>query len=176
GGAQGHAHVGAGVAVGHGEDVELVDGFFISFNGSGGGEKHSPVCRTVHGNHQSITPPCVISHLIHSDGIHIDVHGLDGSTGGFCDIVFDFADDGSADGGQIDAPIDHDMQVDDDGAVLTEGDLHALAHGLPAQQMNQAVGHGAHDHALDAEAVGGGVPGDVGVDSAVHGDEPPVRR
>ena len=72
------------------------------------------------------------------------------------------AHNGAADSGDVDAVLDNDMQADGDRGVPVVEDLDALAHGLLAQQVDQAVGHRAEGHALDAEAVGGGVAGDVG--------------
>ena len=40
GGGQGHAHIGAGVAVRHGEDVEVVDGLLLPGDAGGAVEHH----------------------------------------------------------------------------------------------------------------------------------------
>ena len=64
------------------------------------------------------------------------------------------------------------MQLDGHRAIVVIGDLHALAHGLGAQQVDKAVRHGAVGHALDAEAVGGGGAGNGGEHRVGDGDIP----
>ena len=89
---------------------------------------------------------------------------------GLGDEIADLADDGGRDRAEIDILVDHDVQVDGEGIVGVERDLDALAHGFLAQQMHKPVRHGAHSHALDAEAVGRGEAGNIGIDSAVDRD------
>jgi hypothetical protein len=62
------------------------------------------------------------------------------------------------------------MEADGDGGVLVVDDLDALAHGLLAEEVDQAVGHGAEGHTLHAEAVCGGVPGNVGKNGVTDGN------
>ena len=50
---EGHAHIGAGVAVGHREDVQLVDFLLFLLNCGAGGYDHPGKCRAVHGLSQS---------------------------------------------------------------------------------------------------------------------------
>ena len=59
------------------------------------------------------------------------------------DHIAHLAHDGAADSGQVDAVFHDDVQLDGDGVVFVIGDLDALAHGLPPQQVDQTVGHGA---------------------------------
>ena len=51
------------------------------------------------------------------------------------------------------------MQLDGHGAVLVVIDLDSLGHGLPLQQVDQAIRGGADRHALHAIAVGGSATG-----------------
>ena len=85
-------------------------------------------------------------------------------------FLLDLAHNGAADRGNIDSVFHNDVQLDGNGAVLVIGDLHALAHGFPPQQVHQAVGHTAVGHALDAEAVGGCRAGDGGEYRAADGN------
>src|SRR5699024_6078247 len=94
--------------------------------------------------------------------VYAHVHALDGDAGVLADLILDLTHDGAAGGGDVDAVLHDNMQADGDGVVLVVDDLDALAHGLLAQQMDQAVGHGPEGHALHAEAVGGRVAGDIG--------------
>ena len=66
------------------------------------------------------------------------------------------------------------MELDGDGGVVVEADFDALGHGFPAQEMDQAVGGGAHSHTLDAVAVGGRGASDVGEDVRADGDGAPL--
>ena len=79
-------------------------------------------------------------------------------------------DDGFADGGQVDAVFHDDVELNGNGFVLVIDHVDALAHGLPPQQMDQTVRHGAVGHALHTEAVGGSHAGNVGKNSAGDGD------
>lgn len=56
--------------------------------------------------------------MSHRDGIHADVHRLDGDAGVEIDHIFDLAHNGAADSGDIDAVFHDDVQLDGDGPVL----------------------------------------------------------
>ena len=68
------------------------------------------------------------------------------------------------------------VQLDGNGVVLVINDLHALAHGLRTQQMDDAVGHAAVGHAFHAEAVGGGGAGDGGENGVADADLALIRK
>src|SRR5699024_9900554 len=103
-------------------------------------------------------------------GVDAHIHAAHLGAGGAADDIANLAHDGAAHRHQVDPVVHHDVQLDGDGGVVVIGDLDALSHGLPAQQMHQAVGLGAHGHAFDAVAVGGRRAGDVGENVAADGD------
>ena len=90
--------------------------------------------------------------------------GSDGNAGDPGDVIAQAVDDGLADGGQVDAVFHDDVELDGDGVILVVGDADTLAHGLPPEEVDETVRHGAEGHALDAVAGGGGHAGDVGED------------
>ena len=67
-------------------------------------------------------------------------------------MVANLADDRAADGRNIHAVIDRDMQVDIDPAVGRFGHLYAARLVFASEQMRQSVRHRADGHALYAEA------------------------
>ena len=157
------------IAIGHGKDVQVVDGLLL-------GRDDAAPWSTIRLN----SAPVICSFIClvppsQGHGIHAHVHVLDGDAGVPGDDIAHFIHDGAADRGEIDAVFHDDVELDGDGVVVVISDADALAHGLPAQQMHQAVRHGAVGHALDAEAVGGRHAGDVGEDGAADGDIAVVR-
>ena len=142
--AEGHAHVGAGVAVRHGENVQFVDLLLFKLDGSRGGADHAAKGRAVKSLSQKETPPwwrTIARGLINGNGVDKDVDGPDLGTGGLCDEIADLLNDGGADGADVDALVHHDVQINRDLALFVEGDLDALAHGLAPEQVDQSVGH-----------------------------------
>ena len=107
---------------------------------------------------------------VDGNGVDEYVHGTHLGARGLGDEIADLADDRGRDCAEIDAFVDHDVQVDGYGIIGAERDLDTLAHCLLAQQMDQPVRHGSHGHALDAKAVGRSKARDVGIDSAVDRD------
>ena len=57
GGVDGHGHVGAGVAIGHGEHVQVVELLLVDFNGCGGADDHSAKIGAVDNLFQIFLPP-----------------------------------------------------------------------------------------------------------------------
>ena len=96
--------------------------------------------------------------------------GPHGNASGPGDVIAQAVNDGFADGGQVDAVLHDDVQLDGDGVILVVGDADALAHGFPPQQVDEPVRHRAEGHALDAIAVGGGAAGDGGEHLAADAD------
>ena len=94
--------------------------------------------------------------------VNADIHALDGDSGVLADLVLHLAHNGAAGGGDVDAVFHDDVEPDRHSVVLIIYDLDAFAHGFLAQEVDQTVSHGAERHALNAEAVGGGVAGNVG--------------
>ncbi len=177
GGGDGHAHVGAGVPVGDREDVKLVDLLLLGVDGCRPVDDHLRQQRSVNGSfhvERSFLMTVWAAASGEDHGIHADIHAADLDAGKALHDIAHLAHDGTADGSEIDAVVHDDVELDGDGVVVIETDLDALGHRLPAQQMDQAVGLGAHRHALDAVAVGGGGAGDVGEDIGADGDGAPV--
>ena len=174
--AERHAHVRAGVAVGDGENVQLVDLLFVEVDRRGRADDHTAEQCAVNFLYQGI-------HLrVRRDGaalsgnrIHKDIDGPNLGAGGLCHKISHLTDDRVADGADVHALINDDVQINGNGIAVVEGHTNALAHRLLAKQMYQPVRHGTECHALDAEAVRRRIARDAGINVAVDRDGALVR-
>ncbi len=73
-------------------------------------------------------------------------------------------------GRNVHAVLDDDVQLDGDLMVVVLRDVDALAHRLAAQQVDDAVRHGAVGHALHAEATRRRRAGDARERGVAHED------
>ena len=101
--------------------------------------------------------------------IDIDVHALYGHACGLGDLVADFVHNTAAQGVEIHAVIDGDVQFKRDAAVLVELRLDAAAHVLALELENTAV-PALGGHGLDTEAARSRVSGQVGKNLVFDGD------
>jgi len=165
----GQAHIGARVAVRDGEHVQIVDALFFRANGGGGVDDHLLKGRRINGL-SHIGPNSFLQMSLKPHGVHTDVHRFHFHPGGLADHIADLAHNGAADRHQVDSVLHDDVQLDGDGPVLVVIYLDALRHGLPLEEMDQAVGLGADRHALYAVAVGGRTAGHGGEHLAADAD------
>ena len=103
-------------------------------------------------------------------GIYKNIYGADLCAGGVGNHITHLGNNGLGYRGQIYALVNNDVQVDRNAAVLVEFHPDALAHGLLAEQMVQAVGNGTGCHTLYAKAIGCGCTGNIYIDTGADID------
>ena len=165
-GVHGQAHIGARVAVRHGENVEIVDALF--FLGDRGRAEDQHLLENRPGNgivHRKGSSSC-----LHGHAVDADIHAAHDRAGILGDKVTHLTDDGLADRRNVHAVLDDDVQLDGDLMVVVLRDVDALAHRLAAQQVDDAVRHGAVGHALHAEATRRRRAGDARERGVAHED------
>ena len=153
-------HVGAGVAVGYGEDVKLVDLLGLVGNGSRSDRKTGAngLC-----NHRCLN--LRFRMLVQTALERVDVNAdlkaggidlrdlLQGEGNGARKIV--------ADGLHVDAVLEYDVQIDRE-AVLVGGDKHALTEALAGKQAHALGTLELLGHTDDAVARHRGITGNIG--------------
>src|SRR5699024_1200218 len=113
-GAHGEAHVGAGVSVRDGEYVELVYELPVLFKGGAGAEDYVSEHRRINKLSQEGLPPGAdfLSVSVDEHGVDIDIHALDGNSGGLGDLVGDLVYNAPAEGHEVDAVVHSDVEAE----------------------------------------------------------------
>lgn len=143
-------HVGAGVAVGYGEDVELVDLLGLVGNGSRSDRKTGANGLCNHG-YLNLRFRMLVQTALERVDMDADLKAggidlgdlLQGEGNGARKIV--------ADGLHVDAVLEHDVKIDRK-AVLVGGDKHALAEALTGKQAHALGALELFGHTDDAIA------------------------
>ena len=162
----GQAHVGAGVAVRNGKNVQIIDGLDIGLQRGIGAQDAFFEGRGVYHISQVTVPLFALS----DDRVDIHIDTADGYARGFGKLIADLVDDAPGHGAHVHAVIHADVQLQRDGAVLIKMHGNALGHGLPAQKLQGAAFLAASDHTLDAEAARSRHAGQIGQDLACDAD------
>ena len=165
-GVDGHGHIGAGISIRHGEHVQLVESLLVDLDGGSRADDHSAKIGSVDGFSQFISLRTLTDH----HGIDINIYGPNLGAGAVGHHIANLGNNGSAHGVQVYVVVHDNMQINGNGVVLVELDMHALAHGFPAEQMVQAVGQAPGSHALDAKAVDDSGADNVRVDAGADID------
>ena len=153
-------HVGAGVAVGYGEDVELVDLLGLVGNGSRSDRKTGANGLCNHG-YLNLRFRMLVQTALERVDVDADLKAggidlgdlLQGEGNGARKIV--------ADGLHVDAVLEHDVKIDRK-AVLVGGDKHALAEALTGKQAHALGALELFGHTDDAIARHRGITGNIG--------------
>ena len=153
-------HVGAGVTVGHGEDVELVDLLGLVGNGSRSDRKTGANGLCNHG-YLNLRFRMLVQTALERVDMDADLKAggvdlsdlLQGEGNGARKIV--------ADGLHVDAVLEHDVKIDRK-AVLVGGDKHALAEALTGKQAHALGALELLSHTDDAIARHRGITGNIG--------------
>ena len=153
-------HVGAGVAVGYGEDVELVDLLGLVGNGSRSDRKTGANGLCNHG-YLNLRFRMLVQTALERVDMDADLKAggidlgdlLQGKGNGARKIV--------ADGLHVNAVLEHDVKIDRK-AVLVGGDKHALAEALTGKQAHALGALELFGHTDDAIARHRGITGNIG--------------
>ena len=153
-------HVGTGVAVGYGEDVELVDLLGLVGNGSRSDRKTGANGLCNHG-YLNLRFRMLVQTTLERVDVDADLKAggidlgdlLQGKGNGARKIV--------ADGLHVDAVLEHDVKIDRK-AVLVGGDKHALAEALTGKQAHALGALELFGHTDDAIARHRGITGNIG--------------
>ena len=153
-------HVGAGIAVGYGEDVELVDLLGLVGNGSRSDRKTGANGLCNHG-YLNLRFRMLVQTALERVDMDADLKAggidlgdlLQGEGNGARKIV--------ADGLHVDAVLEHDVKVDRK-AVLVGGNKHALAEALAGKQAHALGALELLSHTDDAIARHRGITGNIG--------------
>ena len=153
-------HVGTGVAVGYGEDVELVDLLGLVGNSSRSDRKTGANGLCNHG-YLNLRFRMLVQTALERVDVNADLKAggidlgdlLQGEGNGARKIV--------ADGLHVDAVLEHDVKIDRE-AVLVGGDKHALAEALTGKQAHAPGALELFGHTDDAIARHRGITGNIG--------------
>ena len=153
-------HVGAGIAIGYGEDVELVDLLGLVGNGSRSDRKTGANGLCNHG-YLNLRFRMLVQTALERVDMDADLKAggidlgdlLQGEGNGARKIV--------ADGLHVDAVLEHDVKIDRK-AVLVGGDKHALAEALTGKQAHALGALELLGHTDDAIARHRGITGNIG--------------
>ena len=153
-------HVGAGVTVGHGEDIELIDLLGLVGNGSRSDRKTGANGLCNHG-YLNLRFRMLVQTALERVDMDADLKAggidlgdlLQGEGNGARKIV--------ADGLHVDAVLEHDVKIDRK-AVLVGGDKHALAEALTGKQAHALGTLELLSHTDDAIARHRGITGNIG--------------
>ena len=153
-------HVGAGVAIGYGEDVKLVDLLGLVGNGSRSDRKTGANGLCNHG-YLNLRFRMLVQTALERVDVNADLKAggidlrdlLQGEGNGARKIV--------ADGLHVDAVLEHDVKVDRE-AVFVGGDKHALAEALAGKQAHALGALELLGHTDDAVARHRGITGNIG--------------
>ena len=153
-------HVGAGVTVGHGEDVELIDLLGLVGNGSRSDRKTGANGLCNHG-YLNLRFRMLVQTALERVDMDADLKAggvdlsdlLQGEGNGARKIV--------ADGLHVDAVLEHDVKIDRK-AVLVGGDKHALAEALTGKQAHALGALELLSHTDDAIARHRSITGNIG--------------
>ena len=153
-------HVGAGVAVGYGEDVELIDLLGLVRNGSRSDRKTGANGLCNHG-YLNLRFRMLVQTALERVDMDADLKAggidlgnlLQGKGNGARKVV--------ADGLHVDAVLEHDVKIDRK-AVLVGGDKHALAEALTGKQAHALGALELLSHTDNAIARHRGITGNIG--------------
>ena len=153
-------HVGTGVAVGYGEDIELVDLLGLVGNSSRSDRKTGANGLCNHG-YLNLRFRMLVQTALERVDVNADLKAggidlgdlLQGEGNGARKIV--------ADGLHVDAVLEHDVKIDRK-AVLVGGDKHALAEALTGKQAHALGALELLSHTDDAIARHRGITGNIG--------------
>ena len=153
-------HIGAGIAIGYGEDVELIDLLGLVGNGSRSDRKTGANGLCNHG-YLNLRFRMLVQTALERVDMDADLKAggidlgdlLQGEGNGARKIV--------ADGLHVDAVLEHDVKIDRK-AVLVGGDKHALAEALTGKQAHALGALELLSHTDNAIARHRGITGNIG--------------
>ena len=171
GGPDGHAHVGAGIAVRHGEYVEGIHPLPLVPQVVGGRDHGVPQNLTSYhncyapfgeGGSRPIAPPSLLIRglLLGLHGIDVDVYLGHREAGAFLHGVAHLVDDAAHDGGDVHPVGDGDVDIHQQAAVFA-AHPHPLVRGLPAHEAGAHRLVGGVNHPRHPVAFAGGVSDEV---------------
>lgn len=153
-------HVGTGVAVGYGEDVELVDLLGLVGNSSRSDRKTGANGLCNHG-YLNLRFRMLVQTALERVDVNADLKAGGIDLGDLLQSEGNGARKIVADGLHVDAVLEHDVKVDRE-AVLVGGDKHALAEALTGKQAHALGALELLSHTDNAIARHRGITGNIG--------------